>query len=175
MWHHEVQAALAGVAGTRRKLRLRRAGATVEVDVPTAELLGPATQNASTTPGAASFAVTDAAETDARNAAEAWLAGADSGKYAESWTLASKRFQTMLGQAEWVAKLTAVRTPLGALMSRTLRSSAYSTNLRGAPKGEYVVMKFDTSFENQPVAVETVTFTKDTSSEWRLSGYFIHR
>jgi C-terminal processing protease CtpA/Prc len=41
MWHHEVQAGLAGPPGTVKKLHLRRGTGTVDVDVATAELLGP--------------------------------------------------------------------------------------------------------------------------------------
>jgi C-terminal processing protease CtpA/Prc len=38
-WHHEISAALAGPAGTRKQLRLRRGGDTIDVEVLTAELL----------------------------------------------------------------------------------------------------------------------------------------
>jgi C-terminal processing protease CtpA/Prc len=40
MWHHELQAALAGPAGTIKKLRVRRGGNAIDVDVPTVDLLG---------------------------------------------------------------------------------------------------------------------------------------
>lgn len=41
MFHHEIAAALAGAPGTIKKLRLRRAGSTIDADVPTADLLAP--------------------------------------------------------------------------------------------------------------------------------------
>jgi hypothetical protein len=46
MWHHELQAALAGAPGVYKKLRLRRGAEATEIDVPTAELLGPSGSNA---------------------------------------------------------------------------------------------------------------------------------
>jgi hypothetical protein len=38
-WHHEISAALAGPPGTKKKLRLKRGAAVVDVEVPTSELL----------------------------------------------------------------------------------------------------------------------------------------
>jgi hypothetical protein len=38
-WHHEIQAELAGEAGQKKKLKIRRGGATIDVEVPVADLL----------------------------------------------------------------------------------------------------------------------------------------
>jgi hypothetical protein len=67
----------------------------------------------------------------------------------------------------------AARAPLGKVLSRTLKSATYATSLPGAPDGEYVVVKFDTSFEKKQSAIETVTPMKDPDGRWRVSGYFI--
>jgi hypothetical protein len=45
--------------------------------------------------------------------------------------------------------------------------------LPGAPDGQYVIIQFETSFENKQNAVETVTPMLDTDSQWRISGYYI--
>jgi len=39
--------------------------------------------------------------------------------------------------------------------------------------GGYVVIKFNTNFEHQAAATETVTPMKDSDGEWRVSGYYI--
>jgi hypothetical protein len=39
MFHHEIESALAGPAGTTKKLRLRRAGNIIDANVNTADLL----------------------------------------------------------------------------------------------------------------------------------------
>jgi hypothetical protein len=52
-------------------------------------------------------------------------------------------------------------------------SASYQTSLPGAFDGEYVVIQFETSFENKKSAVETVTPMKDKDGRWRVSGYFI--
>ena len=42
-----------------------------------------------------------------------------------------------------------------------------------ASYGEYVVIQFETSFENKKAAVETVTPMMDKDGIWRVSGYYI--
>jgi len=56
---------------------------------------------------------------------------------------------------------------------RELGSAKYSTTLPGAPDGEWVVLKLNTTFENKAVAVETVTVMRDLDGKWRVAGYFI--
>ena len=67
----------------------------------------------------------------------------------------------------------AFRTPLGSVISRTLKSQQYLTTLPGAPDGEYVVIQFDTSFTNKASALETITPMLDKDGAWRVSGYYI--
>jgi len=66
-----------------------------------------------------------------------------------------------------------VRKPLGKTLNRALKNSRYRINLPGAPEGEYVVIQFETSFENKKSAIETITPTLDKEGKWRVSGYFI--
>jgi hypothetical protein len=49
----------------------------------------------------------------------------------------------------------------------------YTTEIPNAAKGEYVIMQFQTSFENKENAVETVTPMLDDKGAWRVSGYYI--
>jgi hypothetical protein len=69
--------------------------------------------------------------------------------------------------------LQAVRKPLGKPISRQVKTKTYKTSLPGAPDGEYVVIQFETSFENKKSAIETVTPMMDKDGTWRVSGYFI--
>jgi len=43
----------------------------------------------------------------------------------------------------------------------------------GAPDGKYVIIQFETSFENKASAVETVTPMQDADGVWRVAGYFV--
>ena len=106
-------------------------------------------------------------------AAKTWLALVDEGKYGESWATAAAYFKSAITQEKWEQMLTAVRNPLGRLVSRELSSKTYMQSLPGAPDGEYVVIQFKTAFENKKSAIETITPMLDSDGEWRVSGYFI--
>jgi len=69
--------------------------------------------------------------------------------------------------------MTTYRKPLGNLVSRNLKSAKPSTELPGAPDGQYVVMQFDSSFANKKSAIETVTFVLDQDGQWKAIGYYI--
>ena len=105
--------------------------------------------------------------------AGAWLALTDQGEYAQSWAEAASYFRTAVTQEQWVQSITAARSPLGAVVSRSLRSAESATSLPGAPDGEYVVIQYDTTFEHKQSAVETITPMRDTDGTWRVAGYYI--
>ena len=67
----------------------------------------------------------------------------------------------------------AFREPLGGVLSRKLKFKQYTNTLPGAPDGEYVVIQYETSFENKESAIETITPMLDKDGKWRVSGYYI--
>jgi hypothetical protein len=103
-----------------------------------------------------------------------WLIEVDEGKYEESWNDAAEYFRNAVRKEQWVQSLQAARKPLGAIISRKLKNSAYKTSLPGAPDGKYVVIQFETSLENKKSAIETVTPMMDKDGKWRVSGYYIN-
>ncbi len=109
----------------------------------------------------------------AQQSSDAWLTLVDSGKYADSWQEASQLFKAAVTKEQWQGALQGVRGPLGKLLARKLKSATYTKSLPGAPDGEYVVIQYDTSFENKQSAVETITPMLDKDGKWRVSGYFI--
>ena len=115
----------------------------------------------------------EACEQKAVAAAQDWLSLVDEGRYAESWDEAAAFFKAAVTKDSWTQSLTAFRKPLGKVLSRLVISRTYTTTLPGAPDGEYVVIRFNTSFENKKSAVETVTPMLDKDGKWRVSGYFI--
>jgi len=112
-------------------------------------------------------------EKQAVTAAKAWLELVDKGEYEKSWEEAAKLFKSNVPKNEWSRTIAAGREPMGKLVSRELESAKYSTTLPGAPDGEYVVIQFETSFENKKSAIETITPMKDPDGVWRVSGYYI--
>lgn len=105
--------------------------------------------------------------------AEKWVALLDEGKYIESWKESSEYFKQAVTQDHWEQAVQAVRKPLTKLVSRKLKSASYKTSLPGTPDGEYVVIEFNTAFENKASGVETVTPKMDKDGIWRVSGYYI--
>jgi hypothetical protein len=107
-------------------------------------------------------------EAAAVKAANAWLTIVDQGKYAKSWDEAGTFFKGAVARREWEKQVGAVRTPLGAVKKRQQAGAKYTKQLPGAPDGEYVVIRYQTSFEHKEAAVETVTpvLDKMDSGEW---------
>jgi uncharacterized protein DUF4019 len=110
---------------------------------------------------------------EATQAAQNWLNLVDSGKYGESWDTAGGYFKSMIKKEDWIGKVAGVREAMGNVKYRKLVASKHATSLPGAPDGEYVVIRFNSSFANKKKATETVTSMKDKDGAWRVVGYFI--
>ncbi len=113
------------------------------------------------------------AEKSSLEAAQTWLKLIDSEKYTVSWENAAEYFKSAVSKEKWKQTVKAVRKPLGEVVSRNLKSQKYMTILPGAPDGEYVVIQYNTTFENKKDATETIIPMLDNDGKWRVSGYFI--
>ena len=109
----------------------------------------------------------------ALEAAQKWLDLVDSSEYTASWSEAAPYFQNAIAAEQWSTTLQGVRQPLGKVISREVKSTQCTNSLPGAPDGEYVVMQYQTSFEQKKSAVETVTLMLERDGEWKVAGYFI--
>jgi hypothetical protein len=117
----------------------------------------------------------DKPEDLAQKSAEAWLALTDAGKYAASWKEASRVLKDAVPREDWVSFLESARTPLGKLHSRKLLTSTYKKGSVGGLDAEFVIIKYNTIFENLPSAVETVTPMLESGGKWRVTSYYIKR
>lgn len=63
--------------------------------------------------------------------------------------------------------MNAFRKRLGKLLERKIKTCQYVTDLPGAPDGENVAIQFETSFENQKSAIETIAPMIDSDGKWR--------
>jgi opacity protein-like surface antigen len=112
-------------------------------------------------------------ESSGSAAAKEWLKVVDAGNYAESWQKSDSFLQSEISQSEWDTVLTGVRTPLGKVNSRSeLEVKEYEV-LPGVPDGEYLVIQFQTDFQNKGSATETLVLSKG-SGQWLLVGYYIN-
>lgn len=124
-------------------------------------------------PSDAKFKSNPAAEQAAIQSAQVWLDLVDGGSYAKSWEDTAAVFKSAVSQADWEKTAQAVRAPLRRMVSRKIKSQQYATFLPGAPTGEYVVIQYDTTFENKANAVETITPLLDKDGQWKVSGCYI--
>ena len=109
----------------------------------------------------------------AQAASKDWLKRLDAADYSGTWEAAASMFKSAVSGQAWQQASQSVRSPLGAVRSRTDRSATFTKSLPGAPVGQYVVVQFDTTFENKANGVETVTVVLDQDGTWRVAGYFI--
>ncbi len=105
-------------------------------------------------------------------AANTWVGLVDTKRWDESWAVAGTLFKTQMPEPRWASTIQPVREPLGAVLSRTLKSITKATSLPGAPDGEYELVQYQTSFANKSAATETVVLSRETSG-WKVDGYFI--
>lgn len=102
-----------------------------------------------------------------------WLALNDSGKYECGWDLAADFFRKNIEKTTWVLAIKDARSPAGAVRCRSLKSAGFTLSLPNAPDGEYVVIQYESQFENRAVAIETITSMHEIDGLWRVAGYYI--
>lgn len=102
------------------------------------------------------------------DAARQFLALGDQGRWDDSYRMTGAAFRKLNTAAVWRTVSEKVRTPLGAVGTRTLLGQE---NLPAPPHG-YEVVKFRTSFANKAEAVETVTLEREDGG-WRVVGVTI--
>jgi Protein of unknown function (DUF4019) len=111
--------------------------------------------------------------TVAERAARKWLKVVDAGNYSQSWDHTGALLKANIARDQWQELLLQNRRPLGALISRKLTSAEYTTQLPGAPDGEYVVLQYASSFEHKNSAIETLTPTLEKDGKWRVCLYVV--
>lgn len=114
-----------------------------------------------------------AEQREAAAAAEAWLRLLDEGRYRETWERAAPLFRAALTAGQWEAAVRPVRQEVGALVERQLLRAAPRSSLPNAPPGEYMMVEFDSAFENVARAVETVVLRREGEDGWKVVGSFV--
>ena len=109
---------------------------------------------------------------NAQNAVEAWLELLDGEDYEATWQATAGVLKRQVTLEQWRDRVSAVRSALGEVQSRRPISASYSNNLTDTPAGDYIIFQFQTQFEEQTNAVETVTVVLDNHT-WRAVGYFV--
>jgi len=106
-------------------------------------------------------------------AADDFLQLVDNERYAESWENASTLIKEKIFPEVWDQQLLAMRSKVGALNNRSQDNASMSDWAEGAPDGEYLTLKYASSFEKQASAIETIILVLEEDNSWRVAGYFI--
>jgi len=115
----------------------------------------------------------DSKKSDSIEASKSWLKLLEGKKFAESWSEAAPYFQHQVTKDAWKKQIGVIYANLGKVKSRKLISASYTKNLPKAPKGEYFIIRFDTSFEGKDKVLETIVSILTKEGKWAVSGYFI--
>ena len=107
-------------------------------------------------------------------AAMQWILLVDAGEYAKSWDRAGVVFKSSVTAGDWQKRIAPSREPLGAIMTRTVRDETLSQTFPGLPGGKYALIHFNSVFEHNAAALETVTLDME-DSHWTVIGYYIQQ
>lgn len=105
------------------------------------------------------------------DAAQKWLTMVDAKAYEDSWNASAEFLKTSVSKDQWAKTMEQIRTPMGDMVSRKVTQSEYRTMLPKALKGQYVIIKFDTSFSDRTSVAESVTQMLEDDGSWRVGGY----
>ena len=109
----------------------------------------------------------------ATSAANRFLQLLDQGEYARSWQTSAALMQSRVTEKEWTEKLTQARTRSGALVERKQDKISYSTTAYDSPDGEYILLVFNSRFQQAEKVEETLTIMLEEDNRWRVAGYFM--
>jgi len=124
------------------------------------------------------FPISAVAESDekeqiALGVAQAWLALVDAGDHAASWDNASLLFQEAIDKQQWAIVAKDARQRHGDFIGRSVKSVTHTTSLPEAPAGEYVIVVYNSEFEEAETVTELVTPMLGEDGKWRVAGYYI--
>jgi hypothetical protein len=114
----------------------------------------------------------NAAVAAATQKAQQWLAAMDAHRYDEGWKDSAAVVKEGRTEQGWIQEVSGAREALGKPLMRELKRAEFTTQVRGAPQGEYVVAVYLTKFSNIPPAVETILLSHE-DNDWKIGGYSV--
>jgi hypothetical protein len=108
----------------------------------------------------------------ARNVAFQWLQVVDSGNYRDATLLIAEHAR---GSQDWLNYFAAHRAQLGRANNRRIAEVKHASTIPSDPElRQHDIIRFKTSFEHKPGALEEVVMTK-MGCCWEVSGYKIFK
>ena len=118
------------------------------------------------------FGCADSAELgeDIRSAADESLTLLDQDDYFGAWESSALIFKEVVSRDAWNSQMEGVRKKFGKAKTRTRTNAIVQKDPSNHPPGEYIMLNFDTGFEQDDATETLVLFKED--NQWRLAGYF---
>ena len=107
---------------------------------------------------------------DAIRFVQRWLSLIDENKYLETWGSLSGIFKKNTTKEQWLDDLDGFRKPLGKLLERKL---LYVTESSDEHLGKYLIVQYQSLFENNTSKGEAISVIKDSENGWKVLGYTI--
>jgi hypothetical protein len=105
--------------------------------------------------------------------AKQWLILLDDQNYADAYGQMAAAARDKAGKDDWVGKVSGIRTPLGAVSSRSLKDVKLTKTMPGMRNGQYAVVRYDSNFAHKAAAVETITLVSEKGA-WAVAGYSVN-
>jgi hypothetical protein len=110
-------------------------------------------------------------QSQAESRARSFLMQLDQGLQDESWQSMSSLFQAFNDQARWKTRQQVIRASYGSLISRSLKTVSYRTTFNQSPDGEYIIILFQSSYQNKANARETVVLDCSNGTNCPIREY----
>ena len=115
----------------------------------------------------------EAAIEAAAEAAASWLQLVDEGDYEASFEAAAEVLRNQVTLEQWTTTVGQARGQIDPVGERTRTDARYTTDIPGAPAGEYVLLRYSTEASGDRTVGETVAQMKQSDGSWKVVGYFI--
>lgn len=99
-----------------------------------------------------------------------WLQLLDRGDYGKSWDDAAALMKLTVPKNDWIQILNKMRKPFGSVKSRQVADQRTAKDPQGLPKGDYMVLFYNTEFSSKSGAHELVTLYFD-DGKWNVLTY----
>jgi hypothetical protein len=104
-------------------------------------------------------------------AGQRWLNLLDQTKYTQSWDYGSVTLKLTIPKNHWTTLMERLRKPLGSLKSRKLVDQRTAKDPVGLPKGDYMILLFQSAFSRKDSAKELITMIQESDGKWRVLTY----
>ena len=109
----------------------------------------------------------------AAESAASWLQLVDEGDYEASFETAAEILQNQVTLEQWTTTIGQARGQIDPVGERTRTDARYTTDIPGAPAGEYVLLRYSTEASGDRTVGETVAQMKQADGSWKVVGYFV--